>query len=379
MTEQLTILGSTGSIGTQALDVARNLNMPVYGLSAQRNTALLEQQARAFNPRCVAIGNAALYKTLKTALADTNIAVTAGPEAITELAVQPVDLVLNAVVGIAGLSATVACITAKNTLALANKESLVTAGELVIEAAKKNNVPIIPVDSEHSAIFQCLNGENRDRIDKIILTASGGPFFGQSQKELRHVTPAQALKHPNWQMGQKISIDSATLMNKGLELIEAIHLFNVSARQVEIHVHRQSIVHSAVAFCDGSVIAQLGSADMRTPIQYAMTYPDRLPGVSKAFSLFETGTLTFEHADPETFLCLAAAQKAAELRGLYPCAVNGANEEAVALFLQGKIGFLKIGELVEKALSLSCARQDYTLEEVYEIDSAARELVRQSI
>ena len=379
MTKQLTILGSTGSIGTQALDVVKNLNMQVYGLSAHQNTALLEQQARAFHPRRVAIGDDTLYQSLKTALADTNITVTAGADAVTELAAQPVDLVLNAVVGIAGLGATMACLQAKNTLALANKESLVTAGELVMATAKRNQVPIIPVDSEHSAIFQCLNGENRDRINKIILTASGGPFFGKSREELYHVTPAQALKHPNWQMGQKISIDSATLMNKGLELIEAIHLFDVTAEQVDIHVHRQSILHSAVEFCDGSVIAQLGTADMRTPIQYAITYPDRLPGVSKGLSLFEVGTLTFEHADTETFRCLAAAQKAAALKGLYPCAVNSANEEAVALFLQGKIGFLKIGELVEEALSLSCGSQDYNLEKVYEIDAAARELVRQSV
>ncbi len=379
MTKRLTILGSTGSIGTQALDVAQNLNMPVYGLSAHQNTALLEQQARAFHPRCVAIGDAAHYKRMKTALADTDIIVTAGPGAVAELAAQPVDLVLNAVVGIAGLGATMACLQAKNTLALANKESLVTAGELVMAAARRNNVPVIPVDSEHSAIFQCLNGENRDRINKILLTASGGPFFGKTQAALQNITPAQALRHPNWQMGQKISIDSATLMNKGLELIEAMHLFDVSADQIEIHVHRQSILHSAVEFCDGSVIAQLGTADMRTPIQYAITYPDRLPGVGKALSLFEVGALTFERADAETFLCLAAATRAATLRGLYPCAVNGANEEAVALFLQGKIGFLKIGELVEKALSLPCDRQDYSLEMVYEIDSAARELVRQSV
>lgn len=379
MTQQLTILGSTGSIGTQALDVVKNLNMPVCGLSAYQNTALLERQARAFHPRCVAIGDTARYKTLKTALADTDITVTAGPDAVIALAAQPADLVLNAVVGIAGLGATMACLKAKTPLALANKESLVTAGKLVMEAAKRNAVPIIPVDSEHSAIFQCLNGENYDRINKIILTASGGPFFGRTKAELKNVTPAQALKHPNWHMGQKISIDSATLMNKGLELIEAMHLFNVSARQVEIHVHRQSILHSAVEFCDGSVIAQLGVPDMRTPIQYALTYPDRLPGAGRPLSLFEVGALTFEYADPETFLCFAAAQRAAELGGLYPCAVNGANEEAVSLFLQGKISFLKIGELVENALSLPCDRQDYSLETVYEIDLAARELVRQSV
>ena len=379
MTKRLTVLGATGSIGTQALDVAKHLNMPVYGLSAHQNTALLAEQARAFHPRCVAIGDAARYKALKTALADTDILVTAGPDAAAELAAQPVELVLNAVVGIAGLGATMACLRAQNPLALANKESLVTAGELVMAAARENNVPVIPVDSEHSAIFQCLNGENRDRINKILLTASGGPFFGKTRAALQNVTPAQALKHPNWRMGQKISIDSATLMNKGLELIEAMHLFDIEADRIEIHVHRQSILHSAVEFCDGSVVAQLGTADMRTPIQYAVTWPDRLPGVGKALSLFEVGALTFEPADTGTFLCLSAAIKAAKLGGLYPCAVNGANEEAVALFLQGKIGFLKIGELVEKALSLSCDKANYSLQAVYEMDLAARELVRQSV
>lgn len=379
MNKSITVLGSTGSIGTQTLDVVRNLKLTVIGLCAKSNVSLLERQAREFHPRCVAIGDNSRYLQLKAALADTDIKVTAGKEAVKALASEKADVVLNAVVGIAGLSATLAAISAKNTLALANKESLVTGGKLVMERAKAENVKIIPVDSEHSAIFQCLNGENSDRIKRIILTASGGPFFGKIADELKSITPAQALKHPNWSMGKKISIDSATLMNKGLELIEAMHLFNVSADMVDIHVHRQSILHSAVEFADGAVIAQLGSTDMRIPIQYAVTYPDRLPSPARPLSLFDTGALTFEKADSETFICLKAAIEAAKRGGLYPCAVNGANEEAVALFLKGKIGFLQLGELVYSALSLDMARESFSVDDVYAADKAARELVKSSI
>lgn len=379
MNKSITVLGSTGSIGTQTLDVVKNLGLNVVGLCAGSNVSLLERQAREFHPRRVAIGDKNSYSKLKTALADTDIEVTAGKEAVEALAREKADVVLNAVVGIAGLSATLSAISAGNTLALANKESLVTGGKLVMERAKAENVKIIPVDSEHSAIFQCLNGENSDRIKRIILTASGGPFFGKTADELKDITPAQALKHPNWNMGRKISIDSATMMNKGLELIEAMHLFNVSADMVDIHVHRQSILHSAVEFSDGAVIAQLGSTDMRIPIQYAVTYPDRLPSPAKPLSLFDVGTLTFERADSETFLCLKAAVEAAKRGGLYPCAVNGANEEAVALFLEGKISFLRLGELVYSALSLDVANDDFTTEDVYAADKAARELVLSSI
>jgi len=379
LNKTITVLGSTGSIGRQALDVVRNLNLTVTGLCAQSNVALLEQQAREFNPRCVAIGDVSLYGSLKTALADTDIKVTAGEDAIVELAAQKTDVVLDSIVGIAGLAAALSACEAGNTLALANKEALVTGGKLVIDAAKRNKVEIIPVDSEHSAIFQCLNGENRDRIKKIILTASGGPFFGKKAGELKCITPAQALKHPNWSMGRKISIDSATLMNKGLELIEAMHLFSVGVDKIDIHVHRQSIIHSAVEFEDGAVMAQLGSADMRIPIQYAVTWPDRMPSPAKPLSLFEVGALTFDRPDIETFKCLDAAIKAAELGGLYPCAVNGANEEAVALFLDEKISFLQIGELVSKALELDLTKTDLTISNVYAVDKAARELVLSSI
>lgn len=376
MNRKITVLGSTGSIGTQTLDVIRHLNGAVEGLAAHRNTALLERQAREFCPRRVAVGDPDCYGALKTALADTDIEVSAGPQAVAALAAEPADAVLNAVVGIAGLESTLAALEAHNTLALANKESLVTGGELVMRRAKETKTPLLPVDSEHSAIFQCLNGENRDRIERIILTASGGPFFGRDRAFLASVTPDQALHHPNWSMGAKITVDSATLMNKGLELIEAMHLFSVRPEQIEIHVHRQSIIHSAVEFADGAVIAQLGTADMRIPIQYALTYPDRMPSLSKPLSLFDAGTLTFERPDPQAFCCLAAAVEAAKRGGLWPCAVNGANEAAVSLFLAGKLSFLSIGEMAQRALSLPLPVWDGSLSRIQETDRIAREMVR---
>lgn len=375
----ITVLGSTGSIGTQTLDIARFLSLEVTGLCANSSVKLLARQAREFNVKYAVIGDEALYSDLKLALADTGISVSAGKAEVERLAAVKTDITLNAVVGIAGLNATLAAINAKNTLALANKESLVTAGELVNAAKQKSGASLIPVDSEHSAIFQCLNGENCGRINRIILTASGGPFFGKTEEQLEKITPADALHHPNWSMGKKITIDSATLMNKGLELIEAMHLFNVGADKIDIHVHRQSILHSAVEFCDGTVIGQLGVADMRIPIQYAVTYPDRLPTPAKTLSLFDVGTLTFEKPDESTFRCLAAAKAAAKMGGLYPCAVNGANEEAVQLFLDGKISFLQIGKLVESALELSCKTENYSISDVYEADTAARELVKAAV
>lgn len=375
----ITVLGSTGSIGTQTLDIARFLSLEVTGLCANSSVKLLARQAREFNVKYAVIGDETLYSDLKLALADTGISVSAGKAEVERLAAVKTDITLNAVVGIAGLNATLAAINAKNTLALANKESLVTAGELVIAAKQKSGASLLPVDSEHSAIFQCLNGENCGRINRLILTASGGPFFGKTEEQLEKITPADALHHPNWSMGKKITIDSATLMNKGLELIEAMHLFNVGADKIDIHVHRQSILHSAVEFCDGTVIGQLGVADMRIPIQYAVTYPDRLPTPAKPLSLFDVGTLIFEKPDESTFRCLAAAKAAAKMGGLYPCAVNGANEEAVQLFLDGKISFLKIGKLVESALELSCKTENYSISDVYEADTAARELVKAAV
>lgn len=375
MQKKLTVLGCTGSIGVQTLSVARDIGCTIFALAAQKNIEVLEAQAREFSPRFVAIGDSSLYRPLKDALQDTDVTVLAGEACIAELAAMPVDCVLNAVVGIAGLPFTLAAIDAGNTLALANKESLVTAGELVMQRAKEKGVPILPVDSEHSAIFQCLQGEGHHAIHRILLTASGGPFFQKTKAELASVTAEQALCHPNWSMGPKITIDSATLMNKGLELIEAMHLFSVTPDQIEVIIHRQSIVHSAVEFCDGAVIAQLGTPDMKLPIQYAITYPDRLPCGTNRLSLTEIAQLTFASPDYATFGCLFAAIKAAKLGGLYPCAVNGANEAAVALFLQGEIGFNDISQLVNGVLRFVQQTGQYSLEEVRRTDLLAREYV----
>lgn len=372
MKKSLIILGSTGSVGTQALSVAKHLGFDVTGLSANRSTEMLERQAREFHPRRVVVADIRRYRELKTALADTDIDVQAGEDAVAGLAGLQTGVVLNAIVGIAGLRASLSALQAGRTLALANKESLVAAGGLVMDVSKQRNAKILPVDSEHSAIFQCLNGENRDRIKKILLTASGGPFFGRSKKELEAVSVAQALCHPNWSMGRKITVDSATLMNKGLELIEAMHLFSVSSEQVEILVHPQSVIHSAVEFIDGAVIAQMGAPDMRLPIQYALTWPDRAEGIAAPLSLLKAGPLTFAQPDGATFLCLAAAREAARRGGLAPCVVNGANEAAVELFLNGTIGFLEIGELVQGALSQLPIPEKYTIDDVFEADGAAR-------
>ena len=376
MTEKITLLGSTGSIGTQTLQVAGALGIRVRALAAGSSVDLLERQAREWMPDVVAIADKSRYAALSSALADTHIRVEAGEEAVEALAASSdAGVVVNAVVGIAGLRATLAAVGAANPLALANKESLVTGGELVRAAQERSGSALLPVDSEHSAIFQCLNGEPRDRIRKILLTASGGPFFGKTKEELRSVTVSDALCHPNWSMGKKITVDSATLMNKGLEVIEAMWLFGVPSERIEVLVHRQSIVHSAVEFDDGAVIAQLGAPDMRLPIQYALTYPDRMIGPSKRLSLFDAGALTFERPDAETFVCFAAAMEAARRGGLAPCAVNGANEAAVALFLNGKIPFLKIGELVLGALEAYQERAARGVSDVMEVDAAAREFV----
>ncbi len=375
MKKPLVLLGSTGSIGTQALDVVRALKIRVEGLAADRNIACLEQQAREFLPRRVAVREKSCYRALKTALADTAVAVTAGEEAVAELAAAPGAQVLNSIVGIAGLAPTLAAIGAGNDLALANKETLVAAGELVMRRAAEQGIRLLPVDSEHSAIFQCLNGENRDRIERVLLTASGGPFFGKTREELTHVTAADALKHPNWAMGAKITADSATLMNKGLELIEAMHLFSLPPEKITVLVHRQSIVHSAVEFQDGAVIAQLGAADMRLPIQYALSFPDRLPCPGKKLSLFGCGALSFERPDEETFSCLRLAKEAAKAGGLLPCVLNGANEAAVGLFLEGKLPFLAIAETVGRALEAVPVPEQVSLPNVLEADRAAREFV----
>ena len=376
--KELIILGSTGSIGTQALDVAKAQGYRVTGLAAGSNVELLEQQARQWKPQSVAVFNEEAAKTLKIRLADTDIKVLSGEDGVCELAVSNGDTVLNSIVGIAGLKPTLAAIDAKKTIALANKETLVTGGEIVNRKARENGVKILPVDSEHSAIFQSLQGSPEKALKKILLTASGGPFYGKKREDLKNVTVAEALNHPNWSMGSKITIDSATLMNKGLEVIEAVHLFGISADNIEVLVHRQSILHSGVELCDGAVIAQLGTPDMKVPIQYALTYPER--GVCfEHLSLADIRTLTFERPDTETFRCLPICIEAINRGGVYPTAVNGANEEAVALFLKGKIGFLQIADLVEKALLEAPDIKNFTVEDVFLTDKAARELVRNSI
>ena len=304
MSKTLIILGSTGSIGEQALDVARKNGYKIKGLAAGKNIEKIEAQAREFSPEYVAVFDETAAKELKDRLNDTKIKILSGQEGVCEVASQKADIVLNSIVGIAGLRPTLAAIKAKNNIALANKETLVTAGDLVNATAKENGVSIIPVDSEHSAIFQSLQGVPKGALSKILLTASGGPFYGKTKEELENVTVAQALNHPNWSMGSKITIDSATLMNKGLEVIEAVHLFGVAPDDIEVLIHRQSILHSAVELCDGAVIGQMGTPDMRLPIEYAITYPQREQMCCDRLSLADVGTLTFAKPDRQAFPCL---------------------------------------------------------------------------
>ena len=371
----IVLLGSTGSIGTQTLDVCRAHNIRVKALSANSNTELLERQARELKPEYAAIADESCFADLKTRLADTDVKVLSGIDGLCALAALKCGRVVNAVVGMVGLLPTLSAIEAGNDVALANKETLVAGGKLVTETVKRRGVKLLPIDSEHSAIFQCLMGAGENRFSKIILTASGGPFYGKTRTELENVTREQALKHPNWSMGAKITIDSATLMNKGLELIEAVWLFAARPEQVEIVVQRQSIIHSAVEFEDGAVIAQLGSADMRLPIQLALTYPKRLPCPAKKLSLFDAGELTFGRADEETFTCLAAAKKAIAKGGNAPCIVNCANEAAVSLFLRDKIRFLDIGEIVNLALADVNYIADPSLDDILETQTAAEKYV----
>lgn len=376
MMKKIAILGSTGSIGTQSLDVARKHGYKVTALVAGSNIKLLEEQIREFKPALAAVMDEEVGKQLAIAVKDTDTKVTFGRQAVVDIAANnSADIVINAIVGIAGLEPTLAAIKAKKDIALANKETLVTGGDLVKKAIKQNGVKLLPVDSEHSAIFQCLQGVPNGSLKSILLTASGGPFFGKTKDELKNVTVAQALKHPNWTMGAKITIDSATLMNKGLEVIEAVHLFDVSPDDITVVVHRQSIIHSAVELCDGAVIAQLGTPDMRLPIQYALTYPERSDCQAERLDLFKVGTMTFDHPDTETFRCLPACISAIREGGLKPTAVNGANEAAVKLFLDGKIGFLQIGELVEAALKAQPTVDSFDLDDVLAADKAARQLV----
>lgn len=372
---EIVLLGSTGSIGTQTSDVCRAHNIRIKALSAHHNLDLLEKQAREFLPEYVAVSDERNFGEIKSRLANTKIKILAGSDGLCELAALPCDKVINAVVGMAGLLPTLAAISVGNNIALANKETLVAGGELVMNAAREKNVEITPIDSEHSAIYQCLLGAGDNKISKIILTASGGPFFGKTRSELENITREQALNHPNWNMGEKVTIDSATMMNKGLELIEAVWLFGVAPKQIEITIHRQSILHSAVEFEDGAIIGQLGSADMRIPIQFALMSPKRLSCPAKKLSLTEIGTLTFEKPDENVFTCLSAAKKAIEMGGNAPCIINCANEAAVSLFLEEKIGFLQIGELVNAALSDVKYIQNPALSDILNTRIAAEEYV----
>ena len=374
--KRITILGSTGSIGTQTLDVVRKNKdkFQVVAISANSSIDLLLEQIMEFSPKYVAVYNKESALKLKEMIPENiNIEVLSGMYGLVKICqLEEVNVVLTAVVGMIGLVPTMAAIKAKKTIALANKETLVTAGELVMSEAKKNNVEILPVDSEHSAIFQCLNGERKQDIEKIILTASGGPFRGKKREELVNVTKNEALKHPNWDMGRKISIDSSTLMNKGLEVIEAKWLFDVDVEDIEVVVHPQSIIHSMVSFRDSSVISQMGCPDMRLPIEYALTYPERLKTDFERLDLAKVATLTFEKPDMETFPCLALAFKVLKLGGTYPAALNSANEFLVNEFLNDKIGFYDIPYYIEKTLDCHKNRVNPTLEDILEVDKETR-------
>lgn len=377
----IALLGSTGSIGTQSLDVCRMHGYRVVCLTANRRVDLMETQIREFRPDLVSMMDPVAADDLRTRVADTSTKVLSGMDGLIECATYSgADTVLNAVVGMVGLQPTLAAIQAKKTLALANKETLVAGGHLVTNTAKAYGVDILPVDSEHSAIFQCLQGSpEKGAVKKLILTASGGPFFGKTLAELENVTAADALKHPNWDMGAKITIDSATMMNKGLEFIEAKWLFDMPIDAIDIVVHRESVVHSAIVYQDNSVIAQLGVPDMRIPIQYALTYPQRLPSPVQELSLVDYGKLTFYAPDYDTFRCINVCKDAIAAGGLRPAAANGANEESVRLFLNGKIKFTDIAVLNRAAMEACPQVADYTLDDVLQADRAARDYVIEAV
>ncbi len=377
--KKINLLGSTGSIGVQTLDVARARGYKIESLAAFSNVDIIEKQIREFKPAYAALVDEKAAADLKVRVADLPVKVYSGLEGVSFCGAEAEgEITLNSVVGMAGLKPTLDAVNAGKIIALANKETLVAGGKLVTDAAKKNNVPLLPVDSEHSAIFQCLLGAPRNSaLKRIILTASGGPFFGKTRAELEKVTLADALKHPSWSMGQKITIDSATMFNKGLELIEAVWLFDVSPDMIDIVVHRESIVHSLIEYDDNSVIAQLGHPDMRLPIQFAITYPDRFPSPEKQLDLWEVGNLSFYKPDYENFPCMDICRNAIKKGGLIPAAVNCANEEANLLFRQGKISFLQIPEFISKAAEYAPDKPDYTLQDVLDTDILMREKVRE--
>lgn len=381
MTKKIAVLGSTGSIGVQALDVIESRGWQVSALTAGSNIDMLEQQVLKYKPPYVAVANEDAAEVLRTRLNSMQHppAILSGRHAARNATAEcGADMVLNAIVGIAGLSSTLTALAGGTDVALANKESLVTGGALVMQQAEASGAMVLPVDSEHSAIFQCLQDKyTEEALEEIILTASGGPFFGKTKTELELVTKEDALKHPNWSMGSKITIDSATLMNKGLEFIEAMWLFDVKPSQIKIVVQRESIIHSMVRLADGSVLAQLGAPDMRLPIQYALTWPHHVAGPAKTLDFDAITSLSFGKPDADTFRCLAACIKAAEKGGLAPCAANGANEEAVAMFLRDEISFLDIGRLVEGCVNSESFAGGYTLEDIYECDEMARNYVKE--
>lgn len=380
MVHNLSILGSTGSIGTQTLEVARKLNLKVNAVSAYSSIELLEEQIREFRPALAVVFDEKKAAELKTNIADTDTKVLSGMDGLFEICHDDSELLVNAVVGMVGLAPTMEAIKAKKNIAFANKETLVAGGELVMKAVRENGVKLLPVDSEHSAIFQCLQAAPPDKkLKKILLTASGGPFFGKTTDELRDVTVEQALNHPNWAMGSKITIDSATMMNKGLEIIEAAWLFDTDPDDIEVVVHRESIIHSMVEFTDHSILAQLGMPDMRIPIQYAITYPERVPSLVPEIDWKTLSKMTFYSADDVTFKCLAACKKAMKKSGLYPAVANGANEVANRLFRDKKISFLDIGDLVSSAVDELTVDPASTLDDVFAADRLAREFVYKHI
>ncbi len=375
MEKKVCILGSTGSVGTQAIEVVRERGFQLTGICADRNIALLEDQIREFHPAFCAVRDENAAKELKIAVADTDTKVLSGEEGILQLCREcPADITENSILGSNGILPTLTLLREGKDIAMANKEPIVAAGEIILKEAEKTGAKILPVDSEHSAIFQCISGSfNSHRyIDKLVLTASGGPFFGKDRAFLEKVTPAMALAHPVWNMGQKISIDSATLLNKGLELIEAVRLFDVPADRVDITVHRQSIVHSMVSFVDGSTIAQMGHPDMRHCIQFALTYPDRTEGLCKSLDFTKAMTLTFQGADEDTFTLLRAAREAARRGGTYTTVLNAANESAVWLFLHEKISFLDIFSIVEEEVSLHTPLKNPCVDSILDLDRSVK-------
>lgn len=377
MSRRISLLGSTGSIGRQSLDVIAACGMTVAALTANRDVGQMEEQARRFQPELAVMMDPAAAAELQVRLADTGIRVCAGMDGLLEAASLPsADTVITAVVGMVGLRPTLAAISCGKRIALANKETLVCAGELVMGEAGRCGAEIVPVDSEHSALFQSLQGcRDRGEVKRLILTASGGPFFGYTLERLEQVTLAQALKHPNWFMGAKITVDSATMMNKGLEFIEAMRLYDMPPEKISIVIHRESIVHSLVEYCDNAMIAQLGTADMRLPIQYALTWPERTPAVARPLDLLSVPSLTFAPPDEVSFPCLALAIAAAKTGGTSTAVLNGANESAVGLFLEGRIGFMDIPRLVERALNAVPTVQNPSLEDILEADRQARNAV----